>query len=71
MSLGIQLAIAIVIGGGLGFLIGRLFASRKQTVMPSDGRLENELRQQLTQRETELAQTREQLSQSKTSLSTS
>ena len=70
MHLGIQLAIAFVIGGGMGFLIGWLFASRKQTVAPSDARLENELRQQLAQRETELTQIREQLSQSKTSLAT-
>ena len=70
MSVGIQIAIAFVIGGGLGLLIGWLLGSRKQTVAPSDPRLENELRQQLTQRETELAQMREQFSQSKTSLAT-
>jgi DNA recombination protein RmuC len=70
MPPGIQFAIAFVIGGGLGLLIGWLFASRKQTVAPSDARLENELRLQLNQRETELAQTREQLSQAKTSLAT-
>jgi DNA recombination protein RmuC len=70
MPLGIQLAIAFVVGGGLGLLIGWLVASRKQTGAPSDARLENELRQQLVQRETELTQTREQLSQSKSSLAT-
>lgn len=70
MPLGIQLAIALIIGGGLGYLIGWLLGSRKQTVAPSDARLENELRQQLTQREAELTQIRDQLSQSKTSLAT-
>ncbi len=53
MPLGIQLAIAFVLGGGLGGLIGWLLGSRKQTVAPADSRLENELRQQLTQRDTE------------------
>jgi DNA recombination protein RmuC len=75
MPLGIQLAIAFVIGGGLGLLIGWLLGSRKRNwvalansseVSP----LENELRQQLKQRESELTQTREQLSQTKTSLAT-
>jgi DNA recombination protein RmuC len=70
MPLGIQLAIAIVIGGALGLFIGWLLGGRNQTVAPSDARLENELRQQLTQRETEITQTREQLSQSKSSLAT-
>ena len=70
MSVGIQIAIAFVIGGGLGLLIGWLLAGRQQTAAPTDARLENELRQQLTQRETELHQSREQLSQSKTSLAT-
>ena len=70
MPLGIQLAIAFVIGGALGLFIGWLVGGRRQTVAPSDGRLENELREQLKQRETELSQTREQLSQSKTSLAT-
>ena len=67
MPLGIQLAIAFVIGGGLGLFIGWLFGSRKQNVA-TDTRLENELRQQLAQREADLNQTREQLSQAKASL---
>ena len=70
MPLGIQFAIAFVIGGGLGCLVGWLLGSRKQTAAPADARLENELRQQLAQREAELNQTREQLSQSKASLAT-
>jgi len=70
MPLGIQPAIAFVIGGGLGLLIGWLLAARKQTGAPTDARLENELRQRLNQREAELNQTREQLSQSQTALAT-
>ncbi len=64
------LLIGLAIGAIVGLLIGWLMASRKQTVAPSDARLETELRQQLTQRETDLTQTREQLSQTKTSLAT-
>ena len=69
MPVGIQIAIAFVLGGGLGLMIGWLLGGRRATA-PADARLENELRQQLAQRETELAQTRERLSQSKTSLAT-
>jgi DNA recombination protein RmuC len=70
MSLVIQLAIAFIIGGGLGLFTGWLLGSRKQTIAPVDSRLENELRQQVTQRETEISRTREQLSQTKMSLAT-
>jgi DNA recombination protein RmuC len=58
MSLGFQLAIAFVIGGALGLLIGWLLSRGRGA---PDGRLEAELRQQVTQRETELARHREQL----------
>lgn len=70
MSNGAYLLIGFVVGGGLGLLIGWLLGSRKQTVAPADARLENELRQQLAQREADLKQTSEQLTQSKTSLAT-
>jgi DNA recombination protein RmuC len=70
MPLGIQLAIAFVIGGGLGLLIGWLMASRRQGVALSDSRLEKELRDQLTQREAELKQANEQITQAKTTLAT-
>ena len=70
MSNGAYLLIGLVLGGGLGLLVGWLFGARKQTGAPSDARLENELRLQLAQRETEITQTRDQLSQSKTSLAT-
>ena len=61
--------IGLALGGGLGLLIGWLLG-RGRAAVPADSRLENELRQQLTQRESELTQAREQLSQSKTSLAT-
>jgi DNA recombination protein RmuC len=68
MPVGIQLAIAFLLGGAIGFFIGWVRGRLRAT--GPDTRLENELRQQLVQRETELTQTRDQLSQSKTSLAT-
>jgi DNA recombination protein RmuC len=70
MSTGTQLAVASVIGGGIGLLIGWLLGSRNKTAAPADTRLEEELRQQLSQRQTELNQNRAQLSETKTSLAT-
>ena len=60
MSLGAQILITGVICGAVGFLIGWLLA-RGRAAMPSDSRLETELRGQLDQRQAELAQQREQL----------
>ena len=57
MPLGIQLAIAAVIG----FIVGWLLKSLRGG--GSDSRLENELRQQVTQRETDLAHLRGQLAE--------
>ena len=70
MSLGFQLLFAFVIGGGLGWLIGSLMARGKQTIAPTDSRLEADLQQRLIQRESELKQINEQLTQSKTFLAT-
>jgi len=70
MSLGLQIAIAFLFGGGIGWLIGTLMARGKQTVAPSDQRLENELRQQLQQRDGELTQLRSEAVSTKTSLAT-
>jgi len=64
------LLIGLAIGAVLGVVIGWLLGSRKQTVAPGDARLETELRQQLAQRESDLAQTREQLTGSKTAFAT-
>ncbi|HXR03644.1 MAG TPA: DNA recombination protein RmuC [Verrucomicrobiae bacterium] len=57
MPVGIQLAIAALAGFIIGWLIGRARGGG------SDSRLENELRQQIAQRETELAQLRGQLTE--------
>lgn len=70
MSLGAQLAIAFVLGGGLGWLLGWLLARGKQQIAPADQRLENELRQQLQQRDGELAQLRGDVVAIKTALAT-
>src|SRR5579863_438352 len=56
MPLGIELFIALAIGGALGFLGGWLAWAGK-----SSNALENELRQQLAQREAELERSRTQV----------
>ena len=53
-------ALYILLGLMLGGVIGWLAALRKAASVPPDSRLENELRQQLAQRETSLAELREQ-----------
>src|SRR5690242_19395945 len=64
----IYLLIALAIGGFLGWLIG--FLQNRKPSLPSDSRLEEELRSQLQQREKELAESRKQLSETTTSLAT-
>jgi DNA recombination protein RmuC len=59
----------VLMGAVPCFVIGWLIGSRRSGA-PADNRLENELRQQLAQRETELTQTREQITQTKTALAT-
>jgi DNA recombination protein RmuC len=61
MPVGIQLLIAFAVGGLLGFFFGWL-KGRGRAAMP-DSRLENELRQQVGQRETELTRLRAQLTE--------
>ncbi|MGP8199684.1 MAG: DNA recombination protein RmuC [Limisphaerales bacterium] len=68
MPLFFQLAIAFVAGAILGGLFGLLIGRRPG--FPADARLENELRQQLQQREKELDSTRAQLSKSAADLAT-
>ena len=70
MPLGIQLAIAFILGCGLGLLIGWLLGLRRQPAAPQDARLENELRQQLAQRESALDSLRAEFSQGQTLLAT-
>jgi DNA recombination protein RmuC len=59
VPLGIQLAIAALVGAGLGFLFGWLYGRGRGGV--TDDRLANELRQQLGQREGELTKLRAEL----------
>ena len=64
------LLVGFAIGAMLFFIIGWLLGSRKAVVAPTDSRLEAELREQLKQRETELSQSRDQITQTKTALAT-
>jgi len=61
LPLGVHWIIAGLIGAFLGFLFGWLYARGRRNQSPGDSRLEAELRQQLTNRESELAQLRTQL----------
>ncbi len=70
MSNPLYLLLGLALGGAVGAIIGWLFGMRRTPAPPADNRLENELRQQLAQRETELVQLREQLSQSNTGRAT-
>ena len=70
MPLGVQLALAFLVGSGSGWLIGWLMARGKQPVAPSDQRLESELRQQLNQRDGELTQLRSEVVSIRTALAT-
>jgi len=70
MPLGIDILITAVLAGGLGLVLGWLFGSRRPAAAPADNRLESELRQQLAQRDTDLKQTGEQLTQARTALAT-
>jgi len=70
MPLGFQLALVFAIGVGAGLLIGWLLGRARAGLAPTDARLENELRQQLAQRESELNQSRAEAVAIKTSLAT-
>jgi len=69
MPLGIQLLFAFVLGTLTGVSVGWLLA-RRRSPATVDPRLENELRQQLAQRESELSQTRSEGVQVRTALAT-
>lgn len=65
------LLIGFAIGGALCFAIGWLVGNRRSsTTAPPDDRLSAELRQQLSQRETELSKEREQVTRLNTSFAT-
>ena len=66
MNPALYILVGLAIGAVLGGLIGWLFGQRRASAAPPDSRVENELRQQIMQRETELKQTREALAQSQT-----
>ena len=70
MSNGVYLFLGLLLGGGAGGLIGWLLGSRQRPAAPADSRLETDLQQRLGQREAELNQTRDQLTETKTSLAT-
>jgi len=70
MPVGVQILIAFLIGGGLGWLIGSLVARAKAGAGSANAALENELRQQLQQRDGEVSQLRSEVVSIKTSLAT-
>ena len=71
----VEVFILLALGGGAGFFIGWLLGTRQPAATAATGinpnaGLETELRQQLAQRESDLARTRDQLTQSQTALAT-
>ena len=69
MPVGLQILIGFLAGGAIFWAIG--YFHGKSRAAPSDSRLENELRQQLEQRERELAASRQQAQDATTKLATS
>jgi DNA recombination protein RmuC len=61
MPVGLQILVAVLIGIAVGISIGWLLGSRKQTIAPSDSRLETELREQVAQGEKRQRELQEQL----------
>lgn len=67
MNSALYILLGLAIGGMLGGLIGWLMGQRRASSTSPDSRVENELRQQIAQRDRELIQTRDALAQSQTS----
>ena len=61
MSSSLLLILGLGVGLAIGGLVGWLLGTRRAAPAPSDKRVEDELRQQLTQREGELSQARDQV----------
>lgn len=70
MNPALYLLAGLALGAVLGAAIGWLLGSRRAMAAPPDDRLANELRQQLTQRETDLGQLRDQLTETATARAT-
>ena len=64
MTSGTYLLIGFLVGGVLCFIIGWLLGSRRRPIAPADNRLEQELRAQVSQRDSDLSQLRSQLTRS-------
>ena len=56
----------LFVGGGVGLAVGWVLARNRAATTPADTRLEAELRQQLSQKETELGPLRSQLAEADT-----
>src|SRR5688572_10670043 len=63
MNAPVWLLVGLALGGVAGAAIGWLMALRRHTASPANAALLDELKQQVTARETELAQLREQFTQ--------
>ena len=66
MNSGLYILLGLALGAGAGGVIGWLLGLRRASAAPPDTRLEAELRQQLAQREADLSQLRENLSEANT-----
>src|SRR5437879_5724511 len=66
----VYLLLGLVLGALIGSLFGWLMALRRQAAHPADARVENELREQLLQRTTEISKLRGQLAETITACAT-
>src|SRR5207247_8213727 len=66
----VYLLIGLALGAIIGGLVGWLMAFRRQPANPSDARVENELREQLLQRATDISKLRAQLAETASACAT-